>query len=482
MNVDSINTTNQILNAFSLCNKNPTEEAKLFDSLLCRYNPPVEALINLLTETKIEPILVLTIQTLGKINYSSIKTKFRKNQQLLKNLCHLAQWGATDLIRWSAAMAIKEICFKQSEVRKHLSKEPSLIANEILQYRKNKQGKIANDSVNFGDYFEAIEQLRKSLSNWKCVKTLPARSGWVLSLAFSCDGKFLASGNEWGTIEIWNASTWQEIQTLSPKNGEVGAVTFTPDCLKLVSGHNSVITIWELATGQQLHRLFAHSGSINSLAVSPDGLRLASGGVDGTVKLWQLSTGEEICTFYGHGESVQSVIFSPDGQRLISGGADIRVWEAASRGKKLLNFITGHSGLVRSVAISPDGQTLASCGLTIKLWDVNIWEKYIALNSASEEEDEEEEYSYKSDRFPEEYATLMKHWTGVLCVAFSPDGETLASGSGDTTIKIWEVGTGQPIDTLTEHSDQVNCISFSPDGQTLASGSDDGTIKIWRHD
>ena len=482
MKVDSINTTNQILNAFFLCNNNPTEEAQLFDSLLCRSNPPVEALINLLTETKIEPILVLAIQTLGNINYTNIKTKLRKNQQLLKILCRQAQLGATDLIRWSAAMAIKEISFQQSEVRKHLSGEPSLIAYKILQEKEKKPGKNANDSVNFWDYFRALEQLRKALSNWRCVKTLPAKAGWVLSLAFSYDGKFLASGNEWGAIEIWNASTWQEIQTLSHQNGQDRALSFTPDGLKLVSGNNSIITIWELATGQQVHRLSGHSGSINSLAISPDGLKLASGSSNGTVKLWQLSTGEEICTFYGHGESVQSVIFSPDGQRLISSGNDIRVWEAASMGKKLLNLTGGHYGEVNSVAISPDGQTLASSGLTIKLWDVNIWEKYIALNSANEEEDEEEEYSYQSDRFPDEYAILMKHWTSVLCLAFSPDGKTLASGSGDTSIKIWEVGTCQLIDTLTGHSDQVNCITFSPDGKTLVSGSDDGTIKIWQYD
>lgn len=205
--------------------------------------------------------------------------------------------------------------------------------------------------------------------------------------------------------------------------------------------------------------LKGHAAEVRGLSYSPDGKLLASAGSDQSIKLWDIATGKELATLNG-GISLWSVVFSPDGKLLASGThSAIKLWDVKS-GKELTT-IPGFLGQSRAVVFSPDGTTLASDSMdnkkdgtwTIALWDVKTGKRK---------------------------ATLKGHLDGpVDCLAYSPDGKTLASGCRDDTVKLWDVATGQEKATLLGHRNWVMSVSWSPDGKTLASGSRDHTIILW---
>jgi WD40 repeat protein len=247
-------------------------------------------------------------------------------------------------------------------------------------------------------------------------QTLSGHSNYVLSVAFSPDGKVLASGSYDKTIELWEVATGRKITSLTGHSNYVLSVAFSPDGRVLASGSfDKTIKLWEVATGREINSLSGHSNVVFYVAFSPDGKVLASGSGDKTIKLWEVATGREINTLSGNSFSVYSVAFSPDGKVLASGSSDktIKLWEVAT-GREI-NTLSGYSDTVSSVAFSPDGQVLASGSYdkTIKLWEV------------------------KTGR---ETHTLTGHSDLVMSVAFSPDGKVLASGSQDKTIKLWVVG------------------------------------------
>ncbi|GBL16328.1 serine/threonine-protein kinase F [Microcystis aeruginosa NIES-1211] len=286
-------------------------------------------------------------------------------------------------------------------------------------------------------------------------KTLTGHSGQVYSLAYSPDGRYLASGSKDRTIKIWEVATGKGLRTLTGHSGVVLSVAYSPDGRYLASGsQDKTIKIWEVATGK-VRTLTGHYMTFWSVAYSPDGRYLASGSWDKTIKIWETATGTELRTLTGHSMTVWSVAYSPDSRYLASGSLDktIKIWEVAT-GQEL-RTLTGHSEGVLSVAYSPDGRYLAS-GIgdgAIKIWEVAT---------------------------VRELRTPTRHSEVVRSVAYSPDGRYLASGSQDKTIKIWEVATGNELRTLTGHSETVFSVAYSPDGRYLASGSADKTIKIWR--
>jgi serine/threonine protein kinase len=204
-------------------------------------------------------------------------------------------------------------------------------------------------------------------------KTLTGHSDWVLSVVYSPDGRYLASGSGDNTIKIWEVATGKQLRTLTGHSGGVFLVVYSPDGRYLASGSSdNTIKIWEVATGKQLRTLTGHSSPVLSVIYSPDSRYLASGNGDKTIKIWEVATGKQLRTLTGHSGSVWSVIYSPDGRYLASGNGDktIKIWEVATG--KQLRTLAGHSNVVWSVVYSPDGRYLASGSWdnTIKIWRV----------------------------------------------------------------------------------------------------------------
>ncbi|MCI0387306.1 MAG: hypothetical protein MOB07_00835 [Acidobacteria bacterium] len=163
--------------------------------------------------------------------------------------------------------------------------------------------------------------------------TLKGHGDTVPSVAFSPDGKRLATGSWDRTAKLWDAVTGQELATLKGHGDGVSSVAFSPDGKRLATGSfDRTAKLWDAVTGQEITTLKGHADEVSSVAFSPDGKRLATGSRDRTVRLWDAATGQELMTLKGHGDIVSSVAFSPDGKLLASGSYDgtVQLWIAAT--------------------------------------------------------------------------------------------------------------------------------------------------------
>ncbi|MCE9534567.1 MAG: AAA family ATPase [Planctomycetes bacterium] len=285
----------------------------------------------------------------------------------------------------------------------------------------------------------------------------PARghTGDITCLAFSPDGKCLATSSWDKTIKVWNLEAGDDVLTLKGHGGVVSSVAFSKNGETLAStSWDKTVRLWKASDGSSIGTLQGHTGVVTSVAFSADQSLLVSSGWDKTVRLWHGTDGTPISVLQGHQRMVTSVAISPDGFLFASGSWDktVRVW--AREGGPQLAALKGHSGDVTCVAFSPMGKILASAGLdhTIRLWDLET---------------------------SKETAILRAHTGEVTSIAFAPDGKTIASVSWDRTVRIWEVATGHLQSTLTGHANVITSVAFAPDGTQVASVSLDRTVKFW---
>jgi WD40 repeat protein/DNA-binding SARP family transcriptional activator len=293
--------------------------------------------------------------------------------------------------------------------------------------------------------------------------TLSGHTDELVNLAFSPDGKRLATTSLDGTARIWDVITGEELLTLVGHTAALASPAFSPDGTQLVTtSYDGTARIWDTATGEELLTL-PHASLTAGPDFSPDGSLVAIADVDAAVaKVWNVSTGEPVLTLEGHVDGVNEVAFSPDGTRLVTAGSDstAKMWDleasvAASSGKELFTLY-GHGGFVYGIDFSSDGTRVATASTdgTAKVWD--------AITGR-------------------ELLTLVGHNALISNVALSPDGKCLITGSADGTAKVWDItpeGSREWL-TLAGHTDLVFGVAYDPAGKRLASSSWDGTAKVW---
>jgi len=279
----------------------------------------------------------------------------------------------------------------------------------------------------------------------------------VSAVAFSPDGRSVATGSFDNTARVFEAATGKELARLTHQDA-VNAVAFSPPDGRLVAtgSDDHTARIFVAATGKELARL-SHKGAVNAVAFSPDGRFVATGSDDNTAYVFVAATGKELARL-SHKGRVNAVAFSPDGRFIATGSSDdtcsdgtARVFEVAT-GTEFARF--PHKGRVNAVAFSPpDGRHLATASYskTASVFDVAKRTEVAPLN----------------------------HQEGAVNgLAFSSDGRFVATGSSDSTARVFEVATGKELARLT-HEGQVFAVAFSPDGRAVATGSSDYTARVF---
>jgi WD40 repeat protein/serine/threonine protein kinase len=300
----------------------------------------------------------------------------------------------------------------------------------------------------------------------KVIQTFPAHTtaptDSVVCVAFHPDG-YLASVGSDKIVKVWDLKTEKELFAAKckvvRKYGAAYAAAFSPDGQLLAAATDAAVLVWDWKNHRVLHNLHPHPFNSIAVAFSGDG-RLATGVLGEGLKLWDSKTGGLLRAIPGpgHRHPISALAFSPSGERLASASFDrtVKVWDTAT--DKQLPTLDLHTGNVECVAFSPDSRRIASGGedLTVRIWDSATGQEVLGLRG---------------------------HAGRCGCVAFSPDGR-LASASIDRTIRIWDAtplrgNEEREVLTFQEHNDEIRSVAFSPDGQRIASASQDGPVKVW---
>src|SRR3989442_6639011 len=334
------------------------------------------------------------------------------------------------------------------------------------------------------------------------LSSLQTQGERILAIAWSRNGRWLASGGMDSVIRLWDAEQGTLLRELHGHRDPIIMLAFAPDTSLLASGslasggsdrggkllegengpcptnvegqtgtgtglawapdgrtlasasYDTTIRLWDCQSWQCRHILQGHRDAVTSVAFMPRGDRLLSGSFDRTVRTWEVMSGQNVRTMHGYALALFALCWSPDGRFLLSGSSEatLTLWDVTTRTP--VRVLRGHSQQVYAVAWSRAGNRIASgsSDQTVRIWD--------AQTGACTH-------------------ILRGHTATVFSVDWSVDGSFLASGSFDRSVRLWDMQEGTSR-VGSEHSGLVNAAVWSPDGTLVASADEDGLVLVWR--
>jgi WD40 repeat protein len=314
--------------------------------------------------------------------------------------------------------------------------------------------------------------------------------GGVNSVAFSPDGKLVATASDDNMARVFEAAGGREVSRLAHQD-TVYAVAFSPDAkLVATASGDKTARVFEAATGRELSRL-AHRSRVFAVSFSPDSNRVATASWDNTARVFEAASGREVSQL-AHQNTVHAVAFSPDGKLVVTGSEDktARVFEAAS-GREV--FRLAHQDTVYAVAFSPDSNRVATASgdKTARIFETAsgrelsrlahqdiVYAVVFSPNSKMIATGSEDKTARVFEAASEREVSRLTHQDSVYDVAFSPDNKLVATASRDKTARVFEAATGHEVSRLA-HQGNVTAVAFSPGGKLVATASKDNRARLF---
>ena len=267
----------------------------------------------------------------------------------------------------------------------------------------------------------------------------------------------------WICARVIGQNCWTPIRTLTGSPYGIESIAFSPDGALLAAGQSDdTVNLWQVADGSLVSTLSGHSGAVHSVTFSPDGRTLASGSADHTLVLWQLSDGSRIRTLEAPAEVID-VTFSPDGRTIVGSlyTTPLQRWDSSDG-----TLLPGWENLFAlSTSFSPDGNLLAIAGEDRSVPLLQVPDGTVLHTLLDDLQNSNANGQYQA-------ATVRR-------VAFSPDGQILAGGCDDSSVRLWRVSDGALLHTLAGQSG-ISSVAFSPDGRFVAAGTYGDLVQIWQ--
>jgi WD40 repeat protein/transcriptional regulator with XRE-family HTH domain len=382
------------------------------------------------------------------------------------------------------------------------ARELSAAAVNNLQIDPERSVLLALQALETADILEARNALHQSVPEMHLIKSIFVSSGGVPGVAYSPDGRLIATMSLRQEVKLWDANSGTLLRTLLGVDEPGGYVAISPDGTVVAGSYTTQVVLWDIPSGDirtilsggSQEDVVGYNVGVGQISFSPDGKFLATANMDGVSTIWDIDTSSKVLSLIS-AETLppKAIDYSPDGKLLANGGdvGIVRVWDA-KEGTELFSRELG--GIIHALSFSPDGKFLAAASEDggIKAWDAWTGE----VISSPPRQSGMYNIAFLADG---RYATAgqdgtTRVWdplTGqqvlllagpnstVISVDGSPDGKRIITGAYDGNLRIWDATPGKELMTIPAHGGIVWEVAYSPDGKHIASASVDGTVKIW---